>query len=152
MRNRLTLLTAAGLAALLAGCGQDSSSNAMTGETVEKVQSPAGNVAATSTREAGDEDRPVRYRVYVQKSQHPAQAVEVLNVARAEAPVMRWVGPNGLMLGVVCGDIERFSNHAEVSATTARDQTEQVIVLLENRGVCPMNGAPAVPAGNTAAN
>lgn len=152
MRNPLTLLSAVCLAALLAGCGQDSGSNAMTGETVEKVQSPAGNVAATSTREAGDEDTPVRYRVYVQKSQDPAQAVEVLNVARAEAPVMRWVGPNGLMLGVVCGDIERFSNHAEVSATTARDQTEQVIVLLENRGVCPMNGAPAVPAGNTAAN
>ena len=152
MRKPLTFLSAICLAALLAGCGENRGSNAMTGETVEKVQSPAGNVAATSTREAGDEDTPVRYRVYVQKSQDPAQAVEVLNVARAEAPVMRWVGPNGLMLGVVCGDIERFSNHAEVSATTARDQTEQIIVLLENRGVCPMNGAPAVPAGNTAAN
>jgi hypothetical protein len=137
------------LAALLAGCGQNSGSNAMKGETVEKVPSPAGDVAATSTREAGDEDTPVRYRVYVQKSQDPAQAVEVLDVAHTAAPVLRWVGPNGLMLGVVCGDIDRFANHAEVSSNSAKDQTQQVIVLLENRGVCPANGQAAVPPTTT---
>jgi hypothetical protein len=150
MRNTLKILTCAGLAALLAACNQNGS-NAMKGETVEKVQSPTGNVAATSTREAGDEKTPVRYHVYVQKSVEPVQAVEVLDVARAEAPVLRWVGPNGLMLGVVCGDIERFANHADVSSSGAKDQTEQVVVLLENRGVCPANGA-AVPAETTAAN
>jgi hypothetical protein len=152
MRTTLTSLGLVCLAALLAACGQNSGSNAMKGETVEKVQSPAGNVAATSTRETGDEKNPVRYRVYIQKSQDPAQAVEVLDVARAAAPVLRWVGPNGLMLGVVCGDIERFANHADVSSNSDRDKTEQVIVLLENRGVCPANGAAAVPAENTAAN
>ena len=151
MRHALKYLTFVSLTALLAACGQNSGSNAMKGETVEKVQSPAGDVAATSTREAGTEKTPVRYRVYVQKSLEPAQAVEVLDVARAEAPVMRWVGPNGLMLGVVCGDIERFANHADVSTSKAKDQTEQVVVLLENRGVCPANGA-AVPPENTAAN
>jgi hypothetical protein len=149
MRSALKPLSLVCLAALLAGCGQNSGSNAMTGETVEKVPSPDGNVAATSTRVAGDEDTPVRYRVYVQKSQDPAQAIEVLDVARAEAPVLRWVGPNGLMLGVVCGDIQRFSNHAEVSSNSAKDQTDQVIVLLENRGVCPMNGGAAVPPVTT---
>lgn len=150
MRSAFKPLSLICLAALLAGCGQNSGSNAMTGETVEKVPSPDGNVAATTTREAGDKDTPVRYRVYVQKSQDPAQAVEVLDVARSEAPVVRWVGPNGLMLGVVCGDIRRFSNHADVSSSSAKDQTEQVIVLLENRGVCPANGAAVPPT--TAAN
>ena len=144
MRSILKPLSLVCFAALLAGCG-DGGSNAMTGETVEKVPSPDGTVAATTTRVAGDEDTPVRFRVYVQKAQDPAQAVEVLDVARAEAPVVRWVGPNGLMLGVICGDITRFSNHADVSSTSARDQTEQVIVLLENRGVCLSNGAAAVP-------
>jgi hypothetical protein len=149
MRTALKSLSLVCLAALLAGCGQNSGSNAMKGETVEKVPSPAGDVAATSTREAGDEDTPVRYRVYVQKSQDPAQAVEVLDVAHTAAPVLRWVGPNGLMLGVVCGDIDRFANHAEVSSNSAKDQTQQVIVLLENRGVCPANGQAAVPPTTT---
>jgi hypothetical protein len=149
MRRTLKSLSLVCFAALLAGCGQNNGSNAMKGETVEKVQSPAGAVAATSTREAGDENTPVRYRVYVQKSLDPAQAVEVLDVTHAAAPVMRWVGPNGLMLGVVCGDIERFANHADVSSNTAKDQIEQVVVLLENRGVCPTNGAAAVPPVTT---
>ena len=145
MRNALNYMSLVSLTALLAACGQNSGSNAMKGETVEKVQSPAGDVAATSTREAGDEKTPVRYRVYVQKSLDPAQAVEVLEVTHAAAPVIRWVGPNGLMLGVICGDIERFANHAEVSSSKAKDQTEQVVVLLENRGVCPANGAAMPP-------
>lgn len=151
MRNTLNYLSLVSFAALLAACGQNSGSNAMKGETVEKVQAPNSPLAATSTREAGNEKTPVRYHVYVQKSLDPAQAVEVLDVANAAAPVMRWVGPNGLMLGVVCGDIERFANHAEVSTNKAKDQTEQVVVLLENRGVCPANGA-AVPPEPAAAN
>ena len=65
------------LLALLAACGQKSAGNGMKGDIVEKIERPGGGVAAVSTREATDAKTPPRYHVYLQKSQDPAQAVEI---------------------------------------------------------------------------
>jgi hypothetical protein len=148
MRQPLKIASALCLVALAAACG-DSGSNTLKGETVEKMQSPGGTLAATSTREGGDAKTPARFRVYVQRSQNPAQAIEVLDVDHSVQPILRWVGPNGLQVIVECGQVHRFSNFADVwSSDESRDKSEMVVVMLDNRGVCPANGAPPPPTSD----
>ncbi len=150
MRHTAKILGLACAAALLAACG-DGKGTSMKGEVMEKVQSPDGLVAATSTRVAGDEKTPARYHVYVEKSRDPAQAVEVLEADRSDPPRLRWLGPGGLEISMDCGLIHRFSNHANVwSAGETEEKSDQVVVLLDNRGVCPTGGTP--PANTPPAN
>ena len=145
MRSTLKSLGLVCAAALLVACG-DNGSTAMKGEVLEKVQSPDGLVAATSTRVSGDEDTPARYHVYIEKSRDPAQAVEVMEADRSDPPRLRWLGPGGLEIGMECGQIHRFSNYADIwSAGEGKEKADQVVVLLDNRGVCPQGGTP--PAG-----
>jgi hypothetical protein len=149
MRNTLKPASILCLAALLAACGDNSGSNTMKGETVEKMQNPGGTLAATSTREGGDAKTPARFHVYVQKSREPAQAIEVLDVDHSVAPVLRWIGPNGLEVIVECGQVHRFSNFADVwSSDESRDKAEMVVVMLDNRGVCPAGGAAPPPSAD----
>jgi len=146
MRPILKSLGLVCAAALLAACGGDSGSTRLKGEIVEKVQNPEGRVAATTTRESGTDETPPRYHVYVERSREPAQVVEVLETDRSEVPRIRWLGPSGLEISVACGQIHRFSNFADVwSSGEDKQKAEQVVVLLDNRGVCPAN-APATSA------
>ena len=125
------------LLALLAACGQKSAGNGMKGDIVEKIERPGGGVAAVSTREATDAKTPPRYHVYLQKSQDPAQAVEVLDMEKAAPLHMAWVDATGLRLEVECGQIHRFSNFANVWSGKDEAHAEQIVVMLENSGVCP---------------
>ena len=93
MRTTLKYLCLVCVTSLLAACGESDGSTSMKGQVLEKVQSPDGLVAATSTREAGDEDTPASYRVYIEKSRDPAHAVEVMEADRSDAPRLRWLGP-----------------------------------------------------------
>ena len=150
MRHAVKVLGLVCAAALLAGCG-DKGSTAMKGDVLEKSQSPDGLVAATTTRVAGDKDTPARYHVYVEKSRDPAQVVEVLEADRSDPPRLRWLGPGGLEIGMECGQIHRFANFADVwSAGEGKDKSDQVVVLLDNRGVCPTGGVKGgeAPAAN----
>ncbi|HEX2761725.1 MAG TPA: hypothetical protein VHM27_14470 [Rhizomicrobium sp.] len=146
MRNTLKALTFLCLA--VAGCSK-SADTGLKGVMVEKQPSPDGLVAAVSTREDGTDKNPVRWHVYLERAQDPAQAVEVLDVSRSEPPRLRWLDSNGLEVAVECGEINRFANFANVWSGKDKDQANQLVVMLENRGVCP--AGPAVPADNTAA-
>jgi len=138
MRSIFKSATAISLVFLLAACGQHTAaSNAMKGEIVEKIERPGGGVAAISTRENFDAKTPPRYHIYLQKSQDPAQAVEVLDMERAAPLHMNWVDPTGLRLAVDCGRIHRFSNFADLWSGKDEAHSEQVVVMLENQGVCP---------------
>lgn len=122
---------------LLAACGQKSAGNAMKGDIVEKIERPGGGVAAISTRETTDAKTPPHYHVYLQKSQDPAQAVEVLDMEKAAPLHMIWIDSTGLRLEVECGRIHRFSNFADVWSGKDQAHAEQIVVMLENNGVCP---------------
>ena len=125
------------LAALLAACGQKSADTTLKGDIVEKIERPGGGVAAISTRETSDAKTPSRYHVYVQKSQDPAQAVEVLDMERSAPLHLSWIDPTGLRLEVECGQIQRFSNYANVWSGKDQAHAEQIVVMLDNHGVCP---------------
>jgi len=139
MPNHFKCLSVLGLAALLAACGQHGSSggNTLKGDIAEKIERPGGGVAAITTREAGDAKTPVRFHVYIQKSQDPAQAVEVLDMDKSAPPQLTWIDGNGLKLDIECGQIRRFSNFADVWSGSDQAHSEQIVVLLDNRGVCP---------------
>ena len=126
-----------GLAVLLAACGQKSGDTAMKGDVVEKIERPGGGVAAVSTKETFDAKTPPRYHVYLQKSQDPAQSVEVLDMERAAPLHMTWVDATGLHLEVECGRVHRFSNFADLWSGKDEAHAEQIVVMLDNRGVCP---------------
>lgn len=130
-----------GLAVLPAACNRHDTgttgSAALKGEIIEKIERPGGGVAAVSTRENIDAKTPPRYHVYVQMSQNPAQSVEVLDMDRAAPLRMTWVDPTGLRLQVECGSIYRFSNFANVWSGSDQAHADQIVVMLENSGVCP---------------
>ena len=151
MRTTLKYLCLVCVTSLLAACGESDGSTSMKGQVLEKVQSPDGLVAATSTREAGDEDAPASYRVYIEKSRDPAQAVEVMEADRSDAPRLRWLGPGDLQIAMECGQIHHFANFADVwSAGESKEKADQVLMLLDNQNVCPVSGeaAPAAAPAN----
>jgi hypothetical protein len=125
------------LFALLAACGQKSGDTAMKGDVVEKIERPGGGVAVISTKETVDAKTPPRIHVYLQKSQDPAQSVEVLDMERAAPLRMTWVDATGLHLEVECGRVHRFSNFADLWSGKDEAHAEQIVVMLDNRGVCP---------------
>jgi hypothetical protein len=92
MRSISQSVTLVCFAVLLAACGQKSGDTAMKGDIVEKIERPGGGVAAISTRETVDAKTPPRIHVYLQKSQDPAQSVEVLDMERAAPlpPACTW--------------------------------------------------------------
>ncbi|MBV9548792.1 MAG: hypothetical protein JO256_03855, partial [Alphaproteobacteria bacterium] len=93
------------LAILPSACNRSNTAagNGLKGDVLEKIERPGGGVAAISTRENFDAKTPPRFHVYVQKSQDPAQAVEVLDMERAAPLHLTWVDPTGLRLEVECG-------------------------------------------------
>jgi len=138
MRTVFTSATAFCLIALLAACGQKSGDTAMKGDVVEKIERPGGGVAVVSTRDStGGATVSMSYHVYVQKTRDPAQAVEVLLVDKSEAPKISWIDSTGLLLSVPCGQIRHFSNFADVWSGKDSEHFDQVVVMLENNGVCP---------------
>ena len=50
---------------------------------------------------------------------------------------MIWIDSTGLRLEVECGQIHRFSNFADVWSGKDQAHAEQIVVMLENNGVCP---------------
>ena len=145
MRNTLKVLSLLCLAAALAACSK-SADTSLKGTMVEKQPSPDGVVAAVSTREDGTDKNPVRWHVYLERAQDPAQAVEVLDVSRSEPPHLRWLDGGGVEVAVECGEINRFSNFADLWSGKDKTQANQVVVMLENRGVCPAGPVPATAA------
>ena len=137
MRTIFKSATVLCLAALLAACGQKSASTTLKGDIVEKIERPGGGVAAISTKESFDAKTPPRYHVYLQKSQDPAQSVELLDMERAAPLHLSWIDQSGLRLDVECGRIHRFSNFADLWSGKGEAHAEQVVVMLDNRGVCP---------------
>jgi hypothetical protein len=125
------------LAALLASCGQKGSANMLKGDIVEKIERPGGGVAAIITRVAdGGATVATAYHVYIQKSQDPAQAAEVLFFDKGDQPKLSWVDPTGVLLTVPCGQIHNFSNFADVWSGSDSGHFEQIVVMLDNHGVC----------------
>jgi hypothetical protein len=143
MRSIFKAAIALCLTALLASCGRNSSDNAIKGDIVEKIERPGGGVAAISTRVSdGGATVSTVYHVYLQKTQNPAQAVEVLDFDKGDPPKLSWVDSTGLLLTVPCGQIHHFSNFADVWSGNDSTHYDQIVVMLDNRGVCSVKPPP----------